>query len=306
MKVFITGANGFIGSHICTYFFENGHSVFGLDRNFVQAAWTSVKLDMADEKAIMNALTDVMPDIIIHCAGSADVGKSVADPLSDFVGNVTLTHNLLFAVHKAGLQNTRIVFLSSAAVYGNPEILPITEEAGVNPLSPYALHKVMCEDICKYMHSNYGMDVKILRVFSAYGEGLKKQIFWDMYQKSKDTGNLSMYGTGKESRDYIHIKDLIHAIYLVSIEARSDDCIFNIASGEETTIREATEFFANAIEMEKEKILFTGEAKEGNPINWRADISKLKGLGYTKSVSMQDGIMRYVKWLKNTSGNGVV
>lgn len=300
MKVFVTGANGFIGSHISTYFFENGHSVIGLDRKFVQAEWTSVALDMADEKAIVNALIDEMPDIIIHCAGSADVGKSVADPLSDYVGNVSLTHNLLFAVHKVGLQNTRIVFLSSAAVYGNPGTLPITEETGLDPLSPYALHKVMCEDICQYMHSNYGMDVKILRIFSAYGEGLKKQIFWDMYQKSKSTGKLSMYGTGKESRDYIHIKDLIYAIYLVSIQARREDCIFNIANGEEITILEATEIFANAIQLEKEKIFFTGEVKEGNPINWRADISKLKLLGYTKNVSIQDGIMRYIEWLKKT------
>ena len=186
-RVLVTGASGFIGHKTALYFLNNGYDVVGWNRSEGNNEFPIQKVDLADEDELLRQLFSVNPDIIIHCAGAADVGKSVKDPTMDYHGNVTITHNLLFALHKAGMEKTRVVFLSSAGVYGNPAALPITENMPLNPLSPYAVHKVMCEEFCKYFVNNYGMNVKVARIFSAYGAGLKKQIFWDMYQKMKNT-----------------------------------------------------------------------------------------------------------------------
>ena len=295
VKVLITGAAGFIGSKLEELFLLRGYDVIGWDRINTK---NIVSIDMTDEIAVKEMLDQSKPDLVIHCAGSADVGKSVKYPEMDFIGNVSLTHNLLFSLHKLQMNNTKFVFLSSASVYGNPKTLPITEDMPLNPLSPYALHKVMCEDICRYFYDNYNMEIKIARIFSAYGAGLRKQIFWDMYQKAERTGRLEMFGSGKESRDYIHVNDVIQSLYLIATKD-SDNMIFNVANGEETTIRKATELFADYAGIDREKIIFSGHVREGDPINWRADISRIQALGYKKSIDLEDGIKDYVHWVEN-------
>lgn len=294
-KVLITGAAGFIGKKLSRHFIEKGYDVIGWDCRISEEVNSVRYVDMVAESEVTSQLEQDKPDLIIHCAGSADVGKSVQNPSADFVGNVLLTHNLLFAMHKLKMKNVRFVFLSSAGVYGNPSSLPITEDAPLNPMSPYAVHKVMCEDLCRYFVRNYGMDIKVARIFSAYGAGLRKQIFWDMYNKAQRTGRLDMFGTGNESRDYIHIDDVIQSIYLIATED-TDEMIFNVANGEEITIRQATELFASCMGMKADDIGFNGTVREGDPLNWRADISKIQKLGYQKTVQMQQGISDYCSW----------
>lgn len=304
MKVLVTGASGFIGDSICRYFYEILHEdVIGWDINVLERSWPIKNINLMDINTIQNGLQEINPDIIIHCAGAADVGRSIQDPVMDYESNVTITHNIFFALLKNNFTNTRVVFLSSAGVYGNPVCLPIKENSELNPLSPYALHKVMCEDVCKYFHKNFNIDVKIARVFSAYGEGLKKQIFWDMYNKGclvkeRKKQKLEMWGTGKESRDYIYIKDLIHALCLIATKSPKDEMIYNVANGEEITIKTAADVFADSFGLNKDCIEFNGKGHEGNPINWRADISKLRLLGFKRSVSFEEGVHNYVKWVK--------
>lgn len=293
-KILVTGAAGFIGAKMLELFTNKGYNASGWDRINTK----NIKsIDMLDKSSVVTALQYLQPDIIVHCAGSADVGKSVQDPETDYVGNVTITHNLLFALHKLQMEKVRIVFLSSAGVYGNPVSLPITEDMPVNPLSPYALHKVMCEDMCRYFNRNYEMNIKVARIFSAYGSGLRKQIFWDMHIKEEKTGKLEMFGTGNESRDYIHVNDVIQALYLLAT-TESKDMIFNVANGEETTIRQVTNWFAECAGISADKIFFNGFVREGDPINWRADNSRIKKIGYKKSIEMKDGIQEYVNWVR--------
>lgn len=293
-KVLVTGAGGFIGAKMLELFTKRGYPVSGLDRINME---NIESVDMLDKVAVITVLQRLQPDIVIHCAGSADVGKSVQYPETDYAGNVAITHNLFFSLHKLHMESTRVVFLSSAGVYGNTISLPITENMQVNPLSPYALHKVMCEEMCRYFKNNYNMNIKVARIFSAYGAGLRKQIFWDMYRKAEKTGKLEMFGTGKESRDYIHVNDVIQSLYLLAV-AESDDMIFNVANGEEITIRQATSWFAECAGINEDKISFNGFAREGDPINWRADNSRMKKLGYKKSVAMKDGLLEYVDWVR--------
>lgn len=300
MKILVTGSNGFIGHHISEFFGNIGYQVIQCDRKHAQEDSSNViTMDLRDIAQLRKVLNRENPDVIIHCAGLADVNKSVEEPYADYESNVTVTHNILFALHESGLNECKFIFLSSASVYGNPKLLPISETAETHPVSPYALHKLMCENVCVYFHENYGLNVKILRIFSAYGEGLRKQIFWDMFHKVKATGKLAMFGTGGESRDYINIKDLVQAVNLIVHKAPYDEVIYNVANGEEITIQQVAEEFADIIQLPKENICFSGENKEGNPINWKADIGKLRKLGYCKSVELHDGICNYLNWLND-------
>lgn len=297
-KVVITGANGFIGRALTEYMVVKGHSVMGWDiSESTEHDNMYRRVDMASMPEIEDALAEYKPDIIIHCAGSANVSDSVANPDRDFALNVGITHNLLYAMHRQGLNHTRLVYLSSAAVYGNPKRLPISEQDEPHPISPYALHKSMCEDMCRYFVENHGFDIRIARIFSAYGPGLKKQIFWDMYQKYRKTGKLEMYGDGTESRDFIHIDDLKHALYLVATENTSD-MIINVANGEEITIRRITEIFADCMGASRSVISFNGIIRAGDPRNWCADIHRLKDYKYNNHISIEEGIRQYCEWTK--------
>lgn len=297
-KVLITGASGFIGKRVALYFQSKGHEVLGWDCSLLSQDDPIIhNVNMLDEKAMTKELECFEPNIIVHCAGSADVGKSIKEPICDYEGNVTITHNFLFILHKLGLEKTRFVFLSSAGVYGNPQALPVSEQTPINPLSPYAMHKVMCEEMCKYFAYNYGMNIKVARIFSAYGVGLRKQIFWDMYSKYKKYGRLDMFGTGNESRDYIYVDDVINALYLLA-NCNSNEIVFNVANGDEITIRKATELFAKHMQIENDKISFNGIIREGDPLNWQADISRIADLGYRKTVQIEDGIKQYCNWVR--------
>ena len=303
MKVLVTGASGFIGNRVALAFQNKGYDVIGWNRTGAANVFLTEKVNMLSKSEIVKHLGLIQPNIIIHCAGSADVSKSVSNPEIDYEGNVTLTHNMLFALHTCGFKNTRFVYLSSAGVYGNPISLPITEDMPLNPLSPYAVHKVMCEELCKYFVRNYGMNVKVARIFSAYGEGLKKQLFWDMYQKLKNTHYLDLFGTGKESRDYIHIDDVVQSLHLLATKD-TEHMIFNIANGTEVTIQDAAGLFAAAAGVEKSRIHFNGIVREGDPLNWKADIGRISALGYKNTVDMKSGIYQYVNWCCQSNGEG--
>ncbi len=297
MRILVTGASGFIGSHMAKGLANDGHEVMGCARTGCGIAGVELRsVNLLDYGAVQGLLSSVRPDAVVHCAGCANVGKSVEDPVGDFQGNVTATQNLLFSLNGLGLNSTRVLFLSSAGVYGNPAALPITEEAELAPLSPYALHKGMSELACRFMVDNHGMDVRVARIFSAYGPGLRKQLFWDMFKKAKTLGRLPMWGTGRETRDYIYIDDLVAALKLVLFDENSPSKVFNVANGVEVSIADAARCFASAMGIDESLIEFNGAEREGDPINWRANVSRLEGLGYAPTVSIEDGVDRYVEW----------
>lgn len=297
MRILITGAGGFIGSHMQKRLAEEHEVVawMGPSNNTVSQSEHCRSVDLTHLAELERALSGVCFDAIFHCAGLADVGVSIRNPLLDFEKNVLATRNLIETLMKSESKDARFIFLSSAAVYGNPAALPVSESEPKVPLSPYALHKCMCEDICEYAQRLHGFDVRIARIFSAYGPGLEKQIFWDMFQKVSRFGRLDMRGTGDESRDYVYIDDLVEALVLIAI-SESDNRVFNIASGTETTIRQVACMFAHAMGLRKSDIAFDGIQMEGSPVNWRADVSRLESLGFKARTSLEDGVQRYVQW----------
>lgn len=306
MIVLITGSNGFIGRAISLRMQKENYTVYEWSREGLFLNNSKIQSFVIEKpEDAEKVLLIVKPDIVMHCAGSADVNYSVQHPYEDLSSNYITTHNILFAMKKTGV-TSRFLLFSSAAVYGNPVKLPMSEEEPVHPLSPYALHKRAAEEVCLYMNKNYHMDVKILRLFSVYGPGLKKQIFWDMYHKVKESGRLNLMGSGEESRDYIYIDDLVEAVILVALD-EGRDIIYNIANGEETTIYKVAMTFAKYMKIPQELVTFSGRRREGDPINWRADITKLKMLGYKRKYSFEDGVEEYVDWLDefNTSINNI-
>lgn len=297
-KIVITGVNGFIGSHVAQSCLENGYDVIGIDINSVSGInnLTYYQLNLYED-SIDDILEINKPFALIHCAGMADVNYSVQHPDSDFVSNVVISRKVLYSVKNVS-RETIFIFLSSAGVYGNPFTIPIDEKHERNPISPYALHKVLVEDICEYFVKQYNMDIRVLRVFSAYGIGLKKQIFWDMGQKIRKYNKLELFGTGDETRDFIYIDDLVRVIQLIMETEPKRQVIYNVANGVEISIRNVAELFCEKCGLDRDLIVFNQCKRKGNPTNWCADISMIKGIGYEPQIDINTGIEKYVEWLR--------
>ena len=300
-KMVITGANGFLGRNAKEYF-EKRYEITGIDLaenyNGEKTQYHNIsyyQCNMSQDSAEMATIfTSVQPDVIIHCAGSANVGASVINPMADLDGNLHSLYQLLLAL-KAFEKRPKIIFLSSAGVYGNPKSLPIHEYDELTPMSPYGLHKRMGEELCEYYNRIYDYKIRTIRIFSAYGNGLRKQLLWDIFQKYQNTGRIELFGTGNETRDFIHVSDIMKAMELI-LDYEGDEQIFNVANGEEVSIRKLAEIYAECLGVSKNIVSFNGKTKEGDPKNWRADISLLKKLGYEKSMELEKGIAAYVKW----------
>ena len=295
----ITGANGFIGSYLAEYGQTAGFTVIGVDQAEVSvcAHITYYKMNLL-ENQLLPVLLKYKPEIIVHCAGTADVNMSVSKPDLDFTFNTLLTRKLLYDIDQAGIF-PKIVVFSSAAVYGNPQSLPITEDTPLNPMSPYGLHKLLVEEICGFFSKQMGHNICILRVFSAYGSGLRKQIMWDMWNKFNSTGMISLSGTGDESRDFIHVMDLVRTVFLLIDSDHSGYEVYNVGNGVEVSIYDCACTFARAVGENDSIVHFDGVQRPGNPRNWRADISRLKELGYEQTISFENGVKGYVQWVKD-------
>ncbi|MBL4663625.1 MAG: SDR family oxidoreductase, partial [Flavobacteriaceae bacterium] len=182
MKILIIGSKGFIGSH-CVSFFSKEHEVWECDvvSDYVTPKYFLIDATNANFNEVM--LSESF-DICINCAGAASVPDSIKNPLRDFELNVAQVFKQLDAIRQHN-PTCKYINFSSAAVYGNPTYLPIDESHPLNPISPYGNHKKMAEEICTEFFENFEIQTCSLRVFSAYGPGLQKQLFWDLYKKSQ-------------------------------------------------------------------------------------------------------------------------
>ncbi|MBU3200968.1 NAD-dependent epimerase/dehydratase family protein [Clostridium estertheticum] len=288
--VLITGANGFVGNHMVKHFCEMQYKVYGIDRNDTNNEYIKdsfYRMDLLDNE-LYSIVEYINPDVCIHCAGNASVNNSVTNPVDDFKSNVNVTFQLLDAIRKSN-EKCKVIFLSSAAVYGEPIKLPINENDNCNPISPYGFHKLICEKICEEHSKLYGMQIFILRIFSAYGMGMKKQVLWDMIQKFRNDEVVNLYGNGDESRDFINIDDILNVVDIVLDKSINTFNIYNVATGKELSIKQLSNIIKKEMNSLK-NVIFTGKENEGNPNNWRADISKIKKLGFNQSVILESGI----------------
>jgi UDP-glucose 4-epimerase len=295
MKILIIGSKGFIGSACYSYLkmnFEN--EVYGAD----------VVVDYNDSKYFLidNSNSDYKElfkkyqfNWCINCAGASSVPDSFTNPLRDYFLNVHLVTLLLNAI-KEGNNDCKFIQLSSAAVYGNPQTLPIKENHILSPLSPYGIHKKQAEEICGLYHDCFGVNTSVLRIFSAYGPGLRKQLFWDLYQKAKSNDKMILFGTGEETREFIHVKDIVSAIDLVIKTDPEGYRVINIANNDSRTIKNAANIFLKNIGF-KGTTKFDGKNRIGDPLHWNADVSLLNAMGYQQQIHFEHGIKEYGKWV---------
>ncbi len=299
MRIIIIGSKGFIGSHLVTFFKQKiGNDVTGCDikENTNDVNYFQVDKMNPDYSKIFK---NHQYEVCIYAGGNGSVPYSIEHPEKDYHLNTVLVDRLLDTI-KLFQTNCKFVHISSAAVYGSPETLPITEESEVKPMSPYGWNKFLSEIICRKYYSLYKIPTISLRVFSVYGVGIRKQLFWDIHQKLEKSNEITLYGTGNESRDFIYISDLISAFDILIQKSKFQGEVYNVSSGIENTIKEAAEIFA----MKKgsnNKIVFGGETKAGDPNNWRADISKINKMGFTAQVNLESGLQKYIEWLKENA-----
>ena len=296
MKILIIGSRGFIGFHAMEYFKKQNFAVLGCDvvTDYVSKDYFQIDATNSDFHSLFEKHQF---DACINCSGAASVALSIEFPLKDFNLNTLNVFKILEAI-RTYQPSCKFINLSSAAVYGNPTQLPINENVALKPLSPYGIHKLQAEQIVKEFYDFYQIQTCSLRIFSAYGNGLRKQLFWDMYQKFLNADSIALYGTGKESRDFIHVDDIVRAFHLVLDNGKFNGEATNIANGEEFTIEYVSEIFRRNFEGQK-TITFNNQVKQGDPLNWRADISLLKSLGYQQTVSLEAGIQSYIYWVNS-------
>lgn len=298
MKILIIGSKGFIGKHAYDYFAKKNEDVYGAD----------VSVDYANSKyftidSTNSDFTEIFEnhefDVCINCSGAASVPDSLVHSLRDFTLNSFNVFKILDSIKKH-TPNCKLINLSSAAVYGNPKSLPIKETDAVQPVSPYGFHKKFAEDILYEYHRFFGIQSCSLRIFSAYGAGLYKQIFWDLYQKTKTQKDIQLFGTGKETRDFINIADILQSIDLIINKGDFSADVYNIANGEQISIEKIAKLVLEELQF-KGDLSFTGIEREGDPLYWVADIEKIKKIGYKKQISIEEGIKSYIKWAKEIS-----
>ncbi|MEA5461277.1 SDR family oxidoreductase [Arcicella sp. LKC2W] len=296
MNVLIIGSKGFIGSHVLkTFVQESSFFVFGCDviQDYDTPNYQVIDATNADFSEVFQQYKF---DICINCSGAASVPDSILHPLRDFQLNTVNVYKLLEAIHRF-CPTCRYINISSAAVYGNPNSLPIVESQYLAPLSPYGKHKLYAEQICEQFTEFYGIDTCSLRVFSAYGVGLKKQLFWDLFNKSRNTEQIELWGSGNESRDFIEVGDIVEIIKLLIIPPKFAFPILNVGNGREWKIKDVTELFFEVLGRNI-TVDFKGEQRAGDPQNWQADVSRLKTIGYVSKINIIKGLINYCTWLK--------
>lgn len=315
MKILITGAAGFIGSNLTEELINQGHTITGID-NFdsfydekikiqnisafnTHSAFKLCRIDLLEKEKLTDIITSGNFDLVIHLAAKAGVRPSIADPAAYFKTNLEGTLNLLEAMKAANVK--KLLFASSSSVYGNNEKVPFSENDNVDfPISPYAASKKAGELLCHTYHHLFGFDIFCLRFFTVYGQRQRPDLAINKFTKALlNNEEIPFYGDGSSRRDYTHINDIVQGIKL-SIEKLKGFEIINLGESQTTSLSELLAY------LEK----FTGKKaslkklpfQPGDVQQTYADITKAKKmLGYNPTVSMDEGLKKYVEWFKSTS-----
>jgi UDP-glucose 4-epimerase len=298
--VLITGGYGFLGRAVARKLQQHGCRIVGLGRGRwgpeeAKAHGFDVWLDANVSLASLMTLQDRF-ELVVHCGGNGSVGYSLEHPLQDFEKTVQGTIELLEYL-RVTKSHARVVYPSSAGVYGAKDDAPISVGAVPNPISPYGYHKRIVEQLMESYSRSYGIPIAIIRFFSIYGPGLTKQLLWDAGRKllANRGGVATFWGTGEETRDWITSDD---AAQLVLDVARCDrqSIVVNGASGRRVTVRKTLEILRAALGVNAE-VCFNNTVREGDPRFYHADVTDSLNLGWKPSITLEQGIQRYADWL---------
>jgi UDP-glucose 4-epimerase len=272
-KAIITGINGFVGSSLADYLSKHDWLVAGLTRQESDGRDWVVTTNY-EPANLARIIKDTKPSVIIHAAGSSSVNDSITSPSTDFSKSVLLFQNILEGV-RLSQEKPLIVYLSSAAVYGNPERLPVRETDSVNPISPYGYNKLICELLASEYAQCYSIPILAVRLFSIIGPKQKKLLVWELFRQFEDSDNVVIEGTGEESRDYIYVDDLAEVLRLMITKMDCSFKVVNVASGKDITVHEIVYLMKELLDSKK-SIDFLGKSRQGHPLKWCADVGEMK------------------------------
>ncbi len=309
MKVLITGGAGFIGHHLALYLSSLGYEVLCVDnlsRSSPEVINTLrryginlIVVDVLDINSLDVIMSRFKPEVVIHTAALVSVEESVKKPEEYFRCNVLGTLNTVRISTNYGV--SRFIYLSSAAVYGDPIKLPVSEEHPLNPKSPYGLSKLLGEEVVKLYYRMYGLEYVILRLFNVYGPRQFLNPYSGVITKFIDRVSKGLppviYGDGTQTRDFIHVLDVCRVIQLcVSTEKVNE--VYNVGSGKPLSINELADLVVRVSGLDLRPTYES--SRPGDIRHSYADISKaVKYLGFKPSVSIEEGIKELLR-LKNT------
>lgn len=317
MRLCVTGAAGFIGSHLTECLLQQGHEVIGLDNfhpfyapaikraNLATALtsplFTLVEGDLRDEGLMHSLFERTRPDVVVHLAAMAGVRPSIQQPGLYYDVNVRGTLNLLEGMRRANLRS--LVFASSSSVYGKNPKTPFSETDFVdNPISPYAATKKAGELLCHTWHHLQDMSIACLRFFTVYGPRQRPDLAIHSFARLMRAGKpLPFFGDGSTRRDYTYVDDIVKgvlgAIAFVSPDQPVRYDVFNLGESRTVALHELVSLLEQALGCRAELNRLPDQPGDV-PLTF-ADIRKAREiLGYHPDVPIEEGIARFVAWLR--------
>ncbi|KAG0511278.1 MAG: UDP-glucose 4-epimerase [Nitrosopumilales archaeon] len=299
MKIFVTGGAGFIGSALVKSFLEKNYTVMIFD-NFSNSSEENVstllnkgaslvKGDVRKFEDIEKALNDY--DLVIHLAAQISVEESIKKPELTHSINVGGTENLLKAC--VAKKVNKIILASSAAVYGQPKELPLTESSPISPISPYGQSKVEMEKLLEEFSKNYGLNGISLRFFNIYGKGQTDEyagVITKFMKNISENKPLIIFGDGSNTRDFISIVDVVDSILsaIEKIEGKKGN-YYNVATGNFISIKELAELMLSI--SDKNLGIKYESPKKGDILHSQTSINLLqKELGFYPKIKLSDGL----------------
>jgi UDP-glucose 4-epimerase len=303
--VLVTGGAGFIGSHLVETLVRRRARVTVADNvssgclsnlASVQNCIDFRKVDLVHDDVTL-LLREQRFEAVFHLAGHATISDSVKQPRLDFENNLLGTFNLLESIRHA-LPGARVLFASSAAVYGEGSDQPFHETDPLVPRSPYGVAKLAAE---RYMHvyaSVYGLRTAILRLFPVYGPRQRSLVMYDLMRKIVENPHeLFIHGDGSQVRDFVHVTDVAEAFVAVAEKGPLNGEVYNVATGKPVSIRGVAQMICTRMKVSP-RFVFGGELQPGVSGRWSADISHLKHLGYQPRTTLDDGLTRTIAWFR--------
>jgi UDP-glucose 4-epimerase len=303
LRVLVTGATGFIGSHLCLRLLDLGMEVHGLDdlsrgslkraKILKNSGMSLHKADVRDWATVHEVLHEVKPDAVIHLAALISVEESIRMPELYMEVNAEGTRNIVRAASNVG--SGRLIYASSAAVYGNPIRLPITEDHPTSPLSPYGLSKLMGE---RYVTSEFIGREKpvILRIFNVYGPGQNPEyagVITKFMERLSQGDPPIIFGDGEQTRDFIHVDDVVEAFIRSLDTPLNETAVLNVGSGRPFKIIELARMMIRLYGLNVEPIHVP--PRPGDVRGSYADISLAKRLlGWNPKISLEEGLRRLI------------
>ncbi|MFC1486327.1 SDR family NAD(P)-dependent oxidoreductase [Thermoproteota archaeon] len=302
LKVVVTGGAGFIGSNLCRTLLEQGANVTAFDnlysgkidsiKDLMDNGLNFIQEDIRDPAAIEKATKNCT--IIFHLAAQTSVPLSMENPKEDCEINVVGTLNVLEAARKAG---ARMVFASSCAVYGNPEKRPTPETYPTHPIAFYGLTKLLGENYCRFYQETYGSEIVMLRIFNVYGPDCHGAIYDFLNKLRKTPDKLEVLGTGKQSRDFVYVSDMVDMLIKAATSPVASGNTFNVGTGTTTSVAELAKMIVNILGLKNVNISFQGgQAWAGDMDITLADNSKaVKKLQWKPKVSLKEGLKKLIR-----------